>query len=67
MTGRIDITLSVSFDYDEKRTSFEEAAGVATSLAVRPNYSTIEEGVQLTDHEVCGVVDDFNQCEIEIR
>ena len=67
MTGRINITLSVSFEYDNNRHSFEEAAEIATSQAVRPNYSTIEEGVQLTDHEVCGVVDDFNQCEIEIR
>lgn len=58
----ININLRVQFDYDETRHDMKEAGEYAKDLAINPNYHTIEEGVQLTDHEISDVeVDDPQQ------
>lgn len=58
----ININLRVQFDYDETRHDMKEASEYAKDLAINPNYNTVEEGVQLTDHEISDVdVDDPQQ------
>lgn len=51
-TAVLNISLRVQFDYDETRHDIYEAADHALCLAINPCYGTIEEGVQLTDHEI---------------
>lgn len=58
----ININMRVQFDYDETRHDLQEASEFAKDLAINPNYHTIEEGVQLTDHEISdSEVDDPQQ------
>ena len=54
-------TLAV-FEFDDEKTTLDEAVEAVRDLAFNPNYHTIEEGVQLTDHEISdSEVDDPQQ------
>lgn len=43
----IIVNLEIRFEHDPKRLDLEQAMLVARSLAINPNYCTIEEGVRL--------------------
>lgn len=47
-TKTIYLNVRIDFEYDEK-TSEEDAVTTAISLAVNPNYNTIEEGVLVNE------------------
>ncbi|MBR1525046.1 MAG: hypothetical protein IJ640_00100 [Prevotella sp.] len=57
-SAAININMRVLFEYDEHRTSIEEAVEHAKDLAVRPIYSSVCEGVHLTDHEISETIID---------
>lgn len=51
-TKQATITINVFFSYDENRTDDLQAAEIAAGLTIRPNFNTIDDGVQVIDHEI---------------
>ena len=45
----VKIEVTAVFEYDETKTTLEEAKETATCLAMNPNYHTVEQGVKLLD------------------
>jgi hypothetical protein len=53
-TKTIYLTVRVDYSYDENKTNELDSEYIAESLAIRPNYNSVVEGVRLDNVEVCG-------------
>ena len=53
-TKTIYLTVRVDYSYDENRVNESFSEHMAKCLAIRPNYNSVVEGVQLDNVEVCG-------------
>lgn len=51
-TKTIYLTVRVDYSYDETKTNEYDSEYIAESLAIRSNYNSVVEGVQLDDVEV---------------
>lgn len=56
MTVTKTIAIRVTYEFDQ-RASNPEPDMTAAGLLLNPNYHTIEDGVQLIDHEIKGITD----------
>lgn len=54
-TKTVYVSLRIEYSYDESKTQEYDADNIASYLAVRPNYISEIEGVQLHYVEICGM------------
>lgn len=52
-TKTIYLTVRVDYSYDEDKTNEFDSEYIAESLAIRSNYNSVVNGVQLDNVEVC--------------
>lgn len=52
-TKTIYLTVRIDYSYDENKTNEFDSEYIAESLAIRSNYNSVVNGVQLDNVEVC--------------
>jgi hypothetical protein len=57
-TKTIYLTVRIDYSYDENRVNEPFSEHIATSLAIRPNYNSVVDGVKLEDVEVCDKIEE---------
>lgn len=57
-TKTIYLTVRVDYSYDEDKTNEYDSEYTAESLAIRSDYNSVVNGVQLDDVEVCGLIEE---------
>lgn len=57
-TKTIYLAVRVDYSYDETKTNEFDSEYIAESLAIRSNYNSVVEGVQLDSVEVCGTIEE---------
>jgi len=57
-TKTIYLAVRVDYSYDENKTNEYDSEYIAESLAIRSNYNSVVECVQLDSVEVCGTIEE---------
>lgn len=56
-TKTIYLSVRIDYSYDEAKTNEYNSEWTAESLAIRPNYNSVVDGVLLEDVEVCDKIE----------
>lgn len=57
-TKTIYLTVRIDYSYDANRVNELFSEHIAETLAIRPNYNSVVEGVMLEDVEVCDKIEE---------